>query len=137
MPRLAKGFAIKEILFIKVDLRQILGAELYLDPAGGTGGVPTTIVIQRTPEQLRGLQQRRIGLNFSALAISMEKRHARHRESPSMYRCSGRHWLIGTALQSNMFFKLVTKQFHAALNQDGSPGDQCAIASPLHKSTEL
>src|SRR5262245_43934370 len=36
-----------------------------------------------------------------------------------------------------MFFKLVTKQFHTALNQDSCPGDQRAVASPLHKSTEL
>src|SRR2546423_14559154 len=67
----------------------------------------------------------------------MEKRHAWHRESPSMHHGTGRDRLIGTALQSDMFLKLVTEQFHAALNQHGGPGHQRAIASPLHKSTDL
>ncbi|MCG3773771.1 MAG: hypothetical protein JW395_0585 [Nitrospira sp.] len=56
MPGLAEGFPIEEVLLIEVDLRQILGAHLHFDPAGGTGGVPTTIVVQSTPKQLRRFQ---------------------------------------------------------------------------------
>src|SRR5262249_52739691 len=56
---------------------------------------------------------------------------------PSMYHVAGRHRLVGTALQSNMLLKLVTEQFHAALNQHGSPGYQRTIARAFHKSTEL
>ena len=57
MPRLTEGFPIEEILLIKVDLRQVLGTDLHFDPTGGAGGIPTTIVVQRKPENLRRLQQ--------------------------------------------------------------------------------
>jgi hypothetical protein len=69
MPGLDEGFPIEEILLIEVDLRQILSAHLYFDATGGAGGVPTTIVVQPTPEQLRRLQQRGIDLNLSTIAL--------------------------------------------------------------------
>jgi hypothetical protein len=53
VPRLTEGFSIEKVLLIEVDLRQILGADLYFDPTGGAGGIPTTIVIQHKPKQLR------------------------------------------------------------------------------------
>src|SRR6185295_4936230 len=82
MPRLTQCFSIKEILLIKIDLRQVLGADLHFDPTSGAGGVPTTVVIQHKSENLRCLQQRRVDLNLSALALRIEKRYARHRKSP-------------------------------------------------------
>jgi hypothetical protein len=78
MPGLAERFPIEEILLLEVDLRKMLGPLLNLDPTGGTGGISTAIMIERKPEFLCRIEQRRIAGHRSASAFGMKKRHQRH-----------------------------------------------------------
>ena len=52
---------------------------------------------------------------------------------------SRRHWrwLVGAPLERDVFLKLVSKQFEAALDQHGRAGHQRAIAGALHEPAEL
>ena len=57
MPRLAQGFAVQQILFIKLDFRQVVRSALHFHPAGRARGVPAAVVVEREPQLLRGIEQ--------------------------------------------------------------------------------
>jgi hypothetical protein len=46
MVRLAQGFPIQQVLLVKIDLRELVMSHLHFDPTGGTGRIPSTVVIQ-------------------------------------------------------------------------------------------
>jgi hypothetical protein len=49
VPGLTQRFPIQEILFLEVDLGQVLGTLLDLDTTGGTGSISSAIMIERKP----------------------------------------------------------------------------------------
>jgi len=57
MPRLRQGFTIQQILFVEINLRQIVPTHLHFNAARGTGRVAAAIMIQFKPKRLGGLQQ--------------------------------------------------------------------------------
>ena len=71
MPRFGQGFTIQQILFVEIDLGQIVFPHLHFDATRGTRRVPSTIVIELKPECLGCLQQCEIGLDLSAPTLGM------------------------------------------------------------------
>jgi hypothetical protein len=57
MSGLTQGFPIKEILLVKIDLRELIQAGLDLDPAGGAGGIAPAVVIHGKPKCFGRLQK--------------------------------------------------------------------------------
>jgi len=57
MSGLAQVFPIEEILFVKIDLRELIKAGLDLDPAGCAGGIAPAVVIEGKPERFGRFQQ--------------------------------------------------------------------------------
>jgi len=55
MPRLRQGFTIQQILFVEINLRQIVPTHLHFNAARGTGRVAAAIMIQFKPKRLGGL----------------------------------------------------------------------------------
>jgi hypothetical protein len=49
VPGLTQRFSIQEILFLEVDLGQMLCTLLDLDTTGGTGRISSAVMIERKP----------------------------------------------------------------------------------------
>lgn len=64
VPRLRKGFAIQQILFVKIDFRQIVPARLDLDSTCRTRRIAAAIMIQLETERFGRLQQGEVGVDF-------------------------------------------------------------------------
>src|SRR2546430_2348092 len=78
MPRLGERLAVQQVLFIEIDLREVLTTELHFHPAGGAGGVAAALMVQRKSQFLRGFEQRQVGRHLAASPLRMKKRHPRH-----------------------------------------------------------
>jgi hypothetical protein len=108
MPRLREGFTVQKILFVEINLGQILPAQLHLNPTGCTGCIPTAIMIELKPEYLGSLQQGEVRFDLPAAPLRVEKTHTRHLPAPLGLRAGpGPCRLKWTTLHPNMFFKLM------------------------------
>src|SRR5512143_2907896 len=116
----------------------MLCAALHFNPTCGAGGIASAIVVERKTQLLRRIQQGGIPGNDSALALRMQKCHARHPYALLMMRDGlDRHRRVWTALESYVLVELVAEELHAALHQHRGAGHERAVAGSLNESAEL
>src|SRR2546426_5977274 len=116
MPRLGERLAVQQVLFIEIDLREVLTTELHFHPAGGAGGVAAALVVQRKSQFLRGFEQRQVGRHLAAFPLRMKKRHPRHQTSPSRpLGDTGGGRVIWTPPERQMLPELLPEQAQSAL----------------------
>jgi hypothetical protein len=139
MPRLGERLAIQQILFVEIDLGEMLFSHLHFHAARGTGGIAPTVMIQIESKRLGSFQQCEVSLDLATLAFRMEKTYSRH--VLSSFLCRGARTYSGrlkrTALQPNMLFKFVLEQFEATLYQHRGSCDEGAIAGAFDKPAKL
>jgi hypothetical protein len=78
MPWFRQCFTIQQVLFVEIDLREMLLPHLNLDSARRTRRVPAAIVIQAKSQFLGGIKQRDVLINFSTSPVRVKKRHSWH-----------------------------------------------------------
>jgi hypothetical protein len=78
MPWFRQGFAIQQVLFVEINLREMLLSHLNLDPARCTGGVSAAVMIQAESQFLGGIKKRHVLVNLSTSPVCVQKRHSWH-----------------------------------------------------------
>jgi hypothetical protein len=65
MPWFAQRFSVQQILFVKIDLREVLVPNLNLDTTGRTRCISAAIVVQRKSKRFRRIEERDVHVHLS------------------------------------------------------------------------